>query len=190
MAEDKKERQLDALLDSFLAAYSAAEPRPGLEIRIRAGLKAHAAHERRRWILLLGTSAAMVVLVAVMITAHTSKPGVVNDITAGATPVDPVPAARTTAPSTLAKATRRVANGRPSTRKNARNELLLQVANANLVFEREKLYLTPEPQPAPEPAAEPQTSAPSIYIQELGIPTIEIKDLPSARGGTDSKGSL
>ena len=58
MLEDEKDRQLDVLLDSLLSAYSAAEPRSGLEIRIRARLQALAARRRRgcHWAILMRPS--------------------------------------------------------------------------------------------------------------------------------------
>ena len=40
MADQEKDKQMDELLDSLLAAYSSAEPRPGLETRILANLSA------------------------------------------------------------------------------------------------------------------------------------------------------
>ena len=39
MADQEKDRQTDEMLDSLLANYSSAEPRPGLETRILANLR-------------------------------------------------------------------------------------------------------------------------------------------------------
>jgi len=39
MADQEKDRQIDKMLDSLLANYSSAEPRPGLETRILANLR-------------------------------------------------------------------------------------------------------------------------------------------------------
>lgn len=39
MADQEKDKQMDEMLDSLLAAYSSAEPRPGLETRILANLR-------------------------------------------------------------------------------------------------------------------------------------------------------
>ena len=39
MADQEKDRQIDDMLDSLLATYSSAEPRPGLETRILANLR-------------------------------------------------------------------------------------------------------------------------------------------------------
>ena len=39
MADQEKDKQIDKMLDSLLAGYSSAEPRPGLETRILANLR-------------------------------------------------------------------------------------------------------------------------------------------------------
>ena len=39
MADQEKDKRIDEMLDSLLANYSAAEPRPGLETRILANLR-------------------------------------------------------------------------------------------------------------------------------------------------------
>lgn len=39
MADQEKDKQMDKILDSLLANYSSAEPRPGLETRILANLR-------------------------------------------------------------------------------------------------------------------------------------------------------
>lgn len=39
MADREKDKQIDEMLDSLLASYSSAEPRPGLETRILANLR-------------------------------------------------------------------------------------------------------------------------------------------------------
>lgn len=39
MADQEKDKQIDEMLDSLLASYSSAEPRPGLESRILANLR-------------------------------------------------------------------------------------------------------------------------------------------------------
>ncbi len=194
MAEEEKDRQLDALLDSLLSDYSAAEPRPGLDLRIRAGLRAHAAHQRRRWLLIFATSAAVAALLVAVTTVRTSKTSVPAKLAGSTTSAGPQAGARTTAPPPAAKRTPRFANVRRARVSPAtRNRLVLELANAmpegNLVFEREKLYLSSEPQRDPEPVSEPQTSAPSIEVKDLGVQTIEIKDLPSVKS-MDSKGNL
>lgn len=194
MLEDEKDRQLDALLDSLLSAYSAAEPRSGLEIRIRARLQARAAQQRRRWVLLFAASVTIVVLAVWMTRARMMQPRVPDHVVVQEHSPELVPGAGTVS-SSPQKATRPFAAARRSgAARRSNSQILLQVADAlhrtdNVVFEREKLYLAPTPQPEPEPVIEQQPSAPRINIQDLGVQTIEIKELPSAKG-IDSKGTL
>lgn len=49
MAEHEQERKLEELLDSMLTAYSTVEPRPGLETRILASLRAEASQQHGVW---------------------------------------------------------------------------------------------------------------------------------------------
>jgi hypothetical protein len=64
------------MLDSLLASYSSAEPRPGMDTRIRATLDARARQRRRGWILLLAGSVAVVLAAVVITSARTAKQGV------------------------------------------------------------------------------------------------------------------
>jgi hypothetical protein len=45
----ENDRKLDEMLDAMLSAYSAAEPRPGLETRILANVTEHSAKRERLW---------------------------------------------------------------------------------------------------------------------------------------------
>ena len=77
MIEDERDRQLDVLLDSLLSSYSAAQPRPGLERRIRRQIEARNA-QWRRWT--LGFAAVPVAVALVMfaqmhvVRLHRSRP--------------------------------------------------------------------------------------------------------------------
>jgi hypothetical protein len=187
MAEDEKDRQLDAMLDSLLSGYSAVEPRPGLDIRIRAGLKGHTQQRRRQWALVFAASAAIVIMA--LLTARTRTPHaivpnhVVVQKTLPATAPGPAPAVA----SSPHKAPRPVADKRDVKLSNSpQSRILLQALNAlpqadNTIFVHEKLYLSPATQPEPEPARIEQASAPNISIQHLGLRPIEIKDLSSAK---------
>jgi hypothetical protein len=193
MTEEGKDRHLDGLLDSLLSGYSAVEPRPGLELRIRAGLKAHAAQRQWGWRIVAAVSAVFAIVSAVMTSAHRSKPAVSDHWAARITSADPGPRNAGVRTGTRAKPALHVASRVVSPPKNPSNQRLLQLANAmpaagNLVFEQEKLYLSPEPQRLEEPASESET-VPSIKLQDLVAPAIEIKDLPSVRN-VDLKGSL
>lgn len=194
MAEDEKDRRLDTMLDSLLSGYSQADPRPGLELRIRATLRSHAAQRRWFWMLASAGVAAMLALVMVTSQLRPSRPNApVHVVAAVATPGSGVvplhPAmhpSRTSRPTGLADPGSSVHTDPP-------NRILLQVANTmepadNPIFERERLYLTPAP-PQPESAPEPPTSAPSLTIEDLGVQSLEIKELPSSKS-TDSKGDL
>jgi len=48
MADQEKDKQMDNMLDSLLAGYSSAEPRPGLETRIMATLRDAESREASR----------------------------------------------------------------------------------------------------------------------------------------------
>jgi hypothetical protein len=193
MLEHEKDRQLNALLDSLLSAYSAVEPRPGLDTRIRAGLRARAAQQKQQWMLIVAATAAIVFLVA-LIRTRTLQPSVPNRISVQKSFPDPSRGYGEVIPSSSKAARQLDAYHRAKVRDSNNNLILLQVANAmhgadSLTFEQEKLYLSPAPQEEPDSIVEPQTPAPGINIQDLGVQTIEIKELPSAKG-TDSKGNL
>lgn len=61
MSDHEQQRRLDELLDSMLSTYSAVEPRPGLELRIHAHLKAHAGRRLWGFALVLAASTAVIV---------------------------------------------------------------------------------------------------------------------------------
>jgi hypothetical protein len=62
-------------LDDTLAGYSSAEPRLGLETRILAGIRAHAAQRRCRWMFAFAGALALVLLAVLVTTARTGKRG-------------------------------------------------------------------------------------------------------------------
>ena len=71
MADQEKDRRMDDVLDSLLANYSSAEPRPGMETRILANLreaekKAPQGWWNFKWIW-AGVVAAAIVMAAVLI---------------------------------------------------------------------------------------------------------------------------
>jgi hypothetical protein len=71
MADQEKDKQLDEMLDSLLANYSSAEPRPGIETRILANLREAAEKEvshgwwNFKW-LWAGVVAAAIIMAAVL----------------------------------------------------------------------------------------------------------------------------
>jgi len=76
--------QLEALLDSLLSKYSAAEPRAGLEKRILANLRQAEEPKPRFWMQpwLLGTAAALAALVIVLAFLRPAQPSHVAPIQA------------------------------------------------------------------------------------------------------------
>jgi hypothetical protein len=75
MADQEKDKRIDEMLDSLLANYSAAEPRPGLETRILANLQGAAGNESSagwwnfKW-LWAGVVVAVIIVAAVLISGR------------------------------------------------------------------------------------------------------------------------
>jgi len=75
MADQEKDKRVDEMLDSLLANYSSAEPRPGLETRILANLQGAAGNESPagwwnfRW-LWAGMVTAAIIVAAVLISGR------------------------------------------------------------------------------------------------------------------------
>jgi len=221
--DEHKDWQLDAMLDSLLQSYSAAEPRPGLETRLRAVVNAQAVRARRTHWLMLAASAAAVALFAWMMIAnpHKTKTSVAGPTVAptqhaktrAGDPEQDSAAAATNPDSTIviqstASHRNRQSLERPAKINNDKtNRIVLQMVAAtqgseSLVFERQKLYLTPEKPPETEtetaavPDQETQAPAvPAVTIKSIGVASIEtnapveIKDLAPPKSSTE-KGSL
>ena len=81
MADQEKDKQIDKMLDSLLAGYSSAEPRPGLETRIMATLRDAGSREASRgwwglkWVW-VGAALATVIVGGVLISGkrHVAPP--------------------------------------------------------------------------------------------------------------------
>src|SRR5262249_38507171 len=193
MFDDQKDKQLDELLDSLLSAYSGEGPRPGLERRILAGLRARATRRRRIWTLTLAAPTAAALLLGLVMNPRKTIPlpshnrdGLVE------TPTTVVAGNTTFAPSPERSGSHNLRV--PRTNEHSNSPSLLQVVDAmhresSLVFEHEKLYLDPAPQPSPGLAGEQEASAPSISIQDLGVKPIAIKELTPDKE-TDGEGKL
>jgi hypothetical protein len=80
MADQEKDQQMDEMLDSLLANYSSAEPRPGLETRILANLgeaersKNSPASWSFKWLWAGAAAVAAIVIAALMIGGHRHVP--------------------------------------------------------------------------------------------------------------------
>ena len=77
MAERENEKRLDELLDSLLARYSDAQPRPGFQTRLLANLRTSSAPDSRTinpgLSRLLWAAATVTVLIAVALTVYFSR---------------------------------------------------------------------------------------------------------------------
>jgi hypothetical protein len=175
---------LDALLDSMLSQYSAVEPRPGLELRIHAHLKIHAARRRWRLALVFGVSTAIIVA-AVYIRRPAQREPVRQTTQRVNTPqVQP------------AVSVARIGHASPQApvRNSAsdRTQALLQLAEAT--HANNGLALDEDPPSVAAEAAEPAASEASpsttrsISIQNLSVDSLEIKDLAPTRD--DEGGNL
>src|SRR5258708_19712756 len=89
MADQEKDQHLDAMLDSLLANYSSAEPRPGFETRILATVRSQ--RQKRKlmlgWIFAGGLATASAVI-AITLSQRMTLP----ELPATITTATPVPA--------------------------------------------------------------------------------------------------
>lgn len=195
MFDEQQHKHLDELLDSLLSKYSAEAPRPGLEMRILAGLRARTAKPRRRWTLAVAAPAAAVLLMALVMNWSTaillrdaSPPPAIANIVRNEGSDKP-----TVLPSQAGSSSRSASSRMKSYSDRPR---LVEVVDAmqgegSPVFEQQKLYLAPETEPEPASAREQDIDiqAPSISIHDLGLQPIAIKDL-SPKKDIDEKGKL
>jgi hypothetical protein len=205
---EDKNWELDAVLDSLLHSYSKAEPRPGFETRLRAVVGEQATRVRRpRWLMLAASAAALAAFAWMMIaTPHKTKtsvagPEVAHDSSSAATNPDSKIVIQLTAPSKARRSPERSAN----MRSDKANRIVLQMAAAtqgsgSVIFEQEKLYLSPEKPLETAAAAAPEeetqaSTAPAVSIKSIGVASIEsnapieIKDLALPKSSNE-KGSL
>lgn len=204
---EDKDWQLDAMLDSLLRSYSAAEPRPGFETRLRAVVGEQATRVRRpHWLVLAASAAALAAFAWMMLaTPHKTKttvvgPAVAHDSSSAATNPGSKIVIHLTAPPKARRSPERSAN----IRSDKANRIVLQMVAAtqgsgSVIFEQEKLYLSPErslePAAAPAPEEEAQAPAPAVSIKSIGVASIEssapieIKDLAPPKSSNE-KGSL
>src|SRR5947209_8579653 len=64
MADQDNEKRLDQLLDSLLTTYSDVQPRPGLETRILANMRAQGPQPSRQWGIALIWAGAVITTLA------------------------------------------------------------------------------------------------------------------------------
>ncbi|HET6843783.1 MAG TPA: hypothetical protein VFK06_19200 [Candidatus Angelobacter sp.] len=183
MANQQTERELNTLLNSLLAKYSSVGPRPGLEERIQATLKAAAARRQRIWLLTFASSAAVAAALVLVVFwgTRTAK----HNAPVYAVRHEPSQSLSVHHPATLTLHAKPKRNGDAKDRSLKAlpdaSQIALQIANTQPIFEHEKSYLCPETQPmaetAPASEHEQQAAVPSISIQDLGMRPIEVKEL-------------
>lgn len=151
MADQEKDKQMDEMLDSLLANYSSAEPRPGLETRILANLREAELQQpaaRRSWNfhwLWAGAAVAAAIIVGVILLGghHKEKaPQMVHELPA---PVQPKPPQTQEKPPQTAPEMAR----EPRERRPRRAPTVPAVPNSGLA-----LGLRPSSFPTPTPLSE------------------------------------
>jgi hypothetical protein len=111
MADQKKDKQMDEMLDSLLAGYSSVEPRPGMEMRILANLRGAERKESTapawNWKWLWAVAVAAAIVFAVVLSGrgrHVPQPA--NTVVQTQRPVPaPKPEVQRIAPVTAGNAT-------------------------------------------------------------------------------------
>ena len=189
-SEDKK-LTAEQWLDDALAHYSAAEPRAGLETRILANLEAHVSQRRRRWILAVAASAAVVVFAMLIANVRGSRQDIPNNVARQAPPSEIKSINATPAVSALRQgANASLAHGQRATaHKNVTGSktVLAGVKQKQSPVDR-RLFaqeqpasqndLTQSSSQEPEPIIAQEHPAPEIYVSDLKkIQPIEVREL-------------
>lgn len=173
--EDKEHFDfVDELLAASLAHYGSEEPRPGLEARILANVRARERASRgRAWAWGLAASATLLILVLVLhIREHLPRPALIPPPAAANHP-QPSPTAAGTKPPELRASPRktriaRVAQPWPD-----------QFPSPTPITEEEKLlvaYVRETPKSALSSAAKEQT-AEEVEIPDLTVAALKIQEL-------------
>jgi hypothetical protein len=106
MADLKKNKQMDEILDSLLAQYSDVEPRPGLEQRILANLSGTARNETMlswwnvKWLWAGAAVAAVIIFAAVLIAGHRNAAVPTPTVVQTQRPASPQPEVQRSLPTT------------------------------------------------------------------------------------------
>lgn len=187
MSEKERDRQFEALLDSLLSVYSCVEPRPGLELRVRARLKERVAEERRRlWWMAFAASTAAIFLAAWLIDTRSTLPGSSQLVVHKTAPVNP--SKRISAKAPMVRP--RIASAHQDEDAAGKTRALLLLANVaqtnnSFVLQDESsgVPASPEETQAPET---PKPSTDNINIEDLGVESIDVKELTPR---SDEKGT-
>jgi hypothetical protein len=151
MADQEKNREMDEMLDSLLASYSSAEPRPGLETRILANLREaekEAAHGwwNFKWLWAGVVAAAIIVAAGLISGRHRVEPP--THVVVKTNPLVPQPEIQPHAP-VKHNETAGIHHRKPSTVPTRRQNATLALNERPAVFptptplsEQEKLLLS------------------------------------------------
>jgi hypothetical protein len=150
--EKDKQMQIDDMLDSLLANYSSAEPRPGLETRILANLQGAAGNESPagwwnfKWIWAGMVTAAIIVAAVLISGRHRVEPP--THVIVKTSPSVPQPEIQPHAPIARQE-TARIHRRKPSSAPTAQQSAALALSQRPAIFptptplsEQEKLLLS------------------------------------------------
>ena len=137
MADQEKDKRMDEMLDSMLANYSSAEPRPGLETRILANLREAEEKEAARgwwnfkW-LWAGVATAAIIVAAVLINGRNRVTPPTN-VVVKTSPAVPQPEIEPQAPA-VRNETVRIHRRKPSTAPTGQQNVTLALRDRPAVF--------------------------------------------------------
>ncbi|MBZ5508868.1 MAG: hypothetical protein LAO78_25695 [Acidobacteriia bacterium] len=141
MSDQEKDKQMDAMLDSLLTAYSSVEPRPGLETRILANLRDAERREAKpaawnfKW-LWAGMAVAAAIIIAVVLIGGRHRVVAPPTVVQKQQPAPPQPEVQRSAPVTAVNVPR----------PRAPRATQVQNVNATLALnQRPQVFPTPTP---------------------------------------------
>ena len=149
MADREKDRQVDEILDSLLADYSAVEPRPGLETRILANLREAEGREvspgwwKVKW-LWAGAVVAAIIVAAILIVGRRNLAPPDKTVVQIGQPAPKQPEVQRTSPATATVVPRHhktVIESRPQNATLARSERPQVFPTPTPLSEQERLLL-------------------------------------------------
>ena len=184
--DDKEKRFVDELLDASLRQYASAEPGPGLEGRVLAGVRAQQEVARRRttWAWAVGTAAAAAMVTLLVIYRPRQQP-TPSPVTAKAPANLSAPAVATVAPPVQPSMPRRPRRPAPASRIDTRPQ---QFPTPRPLSEQEKLLLVYAQSLKGSAASAPNTDQDSehdLEIPPLSIAAIKIDPLPPLGSGDE-----
>ena len=191
MTDRERDNHLDELLDSALAQYSSAEPRPGLETRILARVreaKATAASPARSWRWLWAGAMAAVALVTFIVLAsrHSRLPSPGNKVVqVPQAPVRGTPPLQSSAPAIVTNIPRHgrkppVVRAHVETARLSREQRPSVFPTPSPLSEQEKLALVYAAR-APKDELIAQIKVPDAEEEEFWTNQLQINSVPQRR---------